>query len=246
VAYLTGVLSQGVLDPPVARIFGIGDIFLAIRQNRRRHYSGFPEGIVFEWKEGARITPSAYRSLSQGSRIRLREIAKRLPADGGLGDFLDEQMGTPQVLRSERALLHGVLPKDALAWQDEQQAVWMMNEYVIDEIPMLATRLLGTEPELYTAQDRLESEAELRESLLPPLIALLVIVAATLPAIWIAPIVILGFGLIYLVHRQARASQQARNDLLVDAWFLERVEAPTFERLFNAAGIKRTTRAKAD
>lgn len=106
------------------------------------------------------------------------------------------------------------------------------------ELPYVASRMIGKEPELFAAQDRLESEAEFRAAIVPPLFGLTVVVAIEASSPWWAVVAALGFLLAILVARSSFVSRRARNDLLIDSWFQGRVESPMWERLFTAAGLQ--------
>jgi hypothetical protein len=104
------------------------------------------------------------------------------------------------------------------------------------ELDLVLVRLMGREPELHSAADRLRSEGELRQALVLP-VATLGVVLAVLGTV-AAPIVVVvaSAGVAALVAQAERRRTEA-NELLADALSLERVHAPTLERFLRLNGI---------
>jgi hypothetical protein len=100
---------------------------------------------------------------------------------------------------------------------------------VISELDLIRTRLLGKEPELFSAVDRISSESELRFAILPPLVALIGVLAVQSTPLWLA-----GLLLVWLLLRDGARRRRAASDLLIDAIYLERVKPPAVDMLIRA------------
>ena len=105
------------------------------------------------------------------------------------------------------------------------------RQILTQDLRPMRTRLLGKEPELFSEIDRLHSEAEFRLALAPALGALALALALRQPH-W--PAVIPVFSLIVLGMSGWIRDRRA-NDALLDALVLERVNAPTRERMAESA-----------
>jgi hypothetical protein len=103
-------------------------------------------------------------------------------------------------------------------------------EKVIQDLDLVATRLIGQESDLFAAIDRLRAEAEFRLSIVVPFGAIAILFGAQLHPFWYLmsaiPVVLLIDG-----TRRERAAR----DLVIDALFLQRVEAPALERFQQSA-----------
>jgi hypothetical protein len=100
---------------------------------------------------------------------------------------------------------------------------------VIADLDLVATRLLGNEPELFSAVDRLRSEAEFRRAIVVPMAALAILLWLGWHEVWLLGL-IPALVLLYDGSRRDRAGR----DLLVDALRLERVQAPAIEKFQRA------------
>jgi len=104
----------------------------------------------------------------------------------------------------------------------------LIARYVLTETDLMRARLIGKDTEqLFSVVDRLRSEAEFRTALAPALVALAAVLAwrATW---WSAAIVTLSAVLLFW---QGRQRMRASNDTLLEALRIDRVQAPTIERL---------------
>jgi hypothetical protein len=135
-------------------------------------------------------------------------------------------------------ITYGSAYRSGSGWSDDPtdaDSIDALGLSVMRELPDVASRMIGKQPELFAAQDRLESEAEFREAIIPPLTGLAAVVVTEIPVIWIAPVLAGGLILGLLVFRRSSASRRTRNNLLIDAWYQGRVMAPTWEKLAKAA-----------
>ena len=113
-------------------------------------------------------------------------------------------------------------------WSKDESRRWEdhLVASIVSELRLVEKRLIGKENELYGEADRLRGEAEFREAIIPPLAALVVVAAVEQTWFWVA-----GFIPIGALYWQAARRTQARYEVLVDALAVDRVEAPTLERL---------------
>jgi hypothetical protein len=102
---------------------------------------------------------------------------------------------------------------------------WSYAE-LVTELRLIEQRLIGNETELYAEADRLRSEAEFRAAVTPPLALLALLFAGRSSLLWL-----LGMPIIAALYAQGQLRLRDRNDLLVQAVALGRVEAPALERL---------------
>jgi hypothetical protein len=101
-----------------------------------------------------------------------------------------------------------------------------MEQRVTDELDLVRTRLLSSEPELYGAVDRMRAEAEFRFAVVPPLLALLAVLVTEQSAWWLWGLLVAG-----VLWRQARSRLRDAGDMLIDALRVGPVDAPTLERV---------------
>lgn len=100
---------------------------------------------------------------------------------------------------------------------------------VIADLELVATRLLGNEPDLFSAVDRLRSEAEFRRAIVVPMAALTILLTLGWHELWLLGLI----PALVLFYDGSRRDRAAR-DLLVDALRLERVHAPAIEKFQRA------------
>ena len=94
------------------------------------------------------------------------------------------------------------------------------------ELNLVLTRLLGEQPDLYSAVDRIRAEAELRQAI--SLSSAVLAAALAFRGHWLLALAVAV--LVICLPPQAARRLRESNDLLVQALWLERVEAPTLER----------------
>jgi hypothetical protein len=174
-------------------------------------------GVADRWLDRPFTSSRARRSIELVVDERLREFVAEIGFDR-LQDLLQEQ------LRGEFALEGGD--------RNTQfgQLIRALEERIVRELDLVATRLIGSQVELYSTIDRLRAEAELRFAIAPPLLALSVFLGVTEHAAWLTAmlaVAVLGWQ---GVRRRTRA-----NDVIADALLLGPVEAPILERLRRAS-----------
>jgi hypothetical protein len=98
---------------------------------------------------------------------------------------------------------------------------------VLGEIDLMRARLLGKESELFSAIDRLRSEAEFRLALAPALLG--VVAALAWRATWWSAVIAAVSALVLAL--QGRQRMRNSNDTLLEALRIGRAHAPTLDRL---------------
>jgi hypothetical protein len=120
--------------------------------------------------------------------------------------------------------------------QDPQRLSDRLVTAVVNDLPRVTSaRLLGRDPDLYSAIDRDRAEVDFRLGLIPPVLGLTVAFVVRLGTK--AGLATLLFGLLLVVGLLWDALKQQRNanDLLAEALADGRVKAPSLERLENSA-----------
>jgi len=101
-------------------------------------------------------------------------------------------------------------------------------EELLEDLDLAKTRLLEEHKEVFSVSDRLNSEADLRFAVIPPLVLLAGVIADRSDIWWLFPALLVP---ILLLGLQARARKRSGGDVLADALSLRLVEAPASEDL---------------
>lgn len=146
-------------------------------------------------------------------------------------EILDKMKGTPLSAGSldDLEYVGSRLTRLQESSEDSWEAGALVRR-VIGDLDLVATRLIGNDPDLYSAVDRLRAEAEFRLAIVGPMIGLSLLLAQGWHGLWsvlVAPAVIL------LLDGKRR--DRSAMDLLADALFLGRVEAPALEKFERSA-----------
>jgi hypothetical protein len=99
-------------------------------------------------------------------------------------------------------------------------------EELLEDLDLVKTRLLEHHKEVFSVSDRLNSEADLRFAVIPPMVLLAGVIAYRAEAWWLFPVLLVP---IFLLGIQARARKRKGGDVLADALSLRLVEAPASE-----------------
>lgn len=242
-AYLLGALSESLF----ARVFRGVERLLAARLHKKLFLLGETE---FD------LIPETLLAVSDRGARALETLAARVldelkPSDealhGEVESFRRYRDLNPPLARARETLTPGDEPKHRVGG-----TVWVpgstdeMGERslrltalvgaLLGDLQLVETRLIGELSELYSAADRLRAEAEFREAVIPPLAALVALVAFET-----SPTGVVALVPLVLLYWQGVRRRQARNDLLADALLLGRVEAPTIERLRLRSEAERRT-----
>jgi hypothetical protein len=115
---------------------------------------------------------------------------------------------------------------------NEAIARLILEESLLDELledlDLVKTRLLEEHKEVFSVSDRLNSEADLRFAVIPPLILLSGVIANRTETWWLFPVLLVP---VCLLGFQAWARKRSGGDVLADALSLRLVEAPASEDL---------------
>jgi hypothetical protein len=128
----------------------------------------------------------------------------------------------------------------------EEEQEWTLFRTLVGDLDVVTTtRLLGRDPDLYSAIDRGRAEAEFRLAIIPPLLVLGSVAGAE-----IGGLAGVGFGAVAAavavgLHWDAARHQREANALLVDALADGRVKSPSLER-FEARVLEGATRSRLD
>lgn len=198
-AYLIGALVDG----------GLQALRLRLVRNRTIGGTAGPD-------DGPSV--KAMWSLEQLGEQHVEQAAQRLAkADLELADLPEGLFGDAE---------------EHMVDEDDRTADRLSGELqrsIMEELPLVATRLMSESPELSSAADRLRAEAELRFAVG---LSLPILLAAA--AFRLSPWCLFGLLVTPPLLSQAHRRSQAANDVLVDALFLRKVEAPAVERLSRA------------
>jgi hypothetical protein len=102
---------------------------------------------------------------------------------------------------------------------------------IVDELDLLRTRLLSTDPALYSEVDRVNGEADLRLAVIVPLAA--VAIAACFQTVDVEVAIPLILPIVLVAEAlwvQGLITRRVANDKLLDALFLRRIQSPVIER----------------
>jgi hypothetical protein len=102
----------------------------------------------------------------------------------------------------------------------------LFHEALLEDLDLVKTRLLENHKEVFSVSDRLNSEADLRFAVIPPMVLLAGVIAHEAGKPWLftaflVPLVLLGI--------QAWVRKRKGGDVLADALSLRLVEAPAAE-----------------
>ena len=116
---------------------------------------------------------------------------------------------------------------------EESLAYFLTQEVagqVAEEMPLVATRLLGKETDLFHEFDRQRGESNFRLVIIPPLLLLVIVLALKVNVALL--LLLVSVPLFY--WQGVRFRQQA-SDVLIDSLVVGRVEAPAIEKLERAS-----------
>jgi hypothetical protein len=225
-AYLVGVLSEGLSTAALRRY----PSRVSIPGARALH------GFVYE-----KIRLLEHDATRAGAALEYHPLYKEMKRHLGLeetGD--DETVSLRDVKNISWAKIYSASPlREGLGVRrlgrssDDSCSVrqLVLNQLiddtalrVTDEFDLIALRLVGREPDLFSQYDRLRSEGEFRVAIVPPLAALITVIAFQTSMLWLGCLLVL---LLFLV--QGTSSYHRGAALLVDALVIGRVKAPSIE-----------------
>lgn len=95
----------------------------------------------------------------------------------------------------------------------------------IRELRLPATLLVGERPELFAEVDRMRAEGELRLAVVPPLTALIILLAILHSVVWLVGLVAVALLLIQGIRREEDSRK-----IIADAITFGRIESPSIKR----------------
>jgi hypothetical protein len=218
----------------VAYLLGsaVEDVLRGIREQwrTRRAYA------FTEWGERPRHNASlqAVVSLEMLASERVREAQGKLAAGG------DDLSALPDALIRPEAQHQFQPQRPRQYWTDEEedratQLTDALRQKTLRELGLVRFRLMGDEPELYGEIDRARAEAELRVAIALPLVVIGAVLGIRTSPWWAGLGIGVGLGVLAgLLLWQAREREQKANDRLVDAVFINKVQAPVLDQLGRA------------
>jgi hypothetical protein len=107
----------------------------------------------------------------------------------------------------------------------------LLAAQIASESELTQRRLLGAEPEWFAEVDRFEAEAELREAIALPLLALGIVCAVRIPDARVAAAIFLGtLAFTLMLLAQGNRRRKRANETLAEAVIVDRVKATALER----------------
>lgn len=183
---------------------------------RRRIMRDYVMGSIASPDDGPSI--KAVASLEIIGDEQIEEVRRRLgEAELDVSDLPDELFGDAET--------HFVDEADRSPERLGQE----LERSIMEELPLIATRLITESPELFATVDRLRAEAQLRFAVGLSLPVVLVAATFRSSAWWLLGLLLTAPLLLQAHHRSKEA-----NDVLIDAVLIGKVEPPAVERLRRA------------
>lgn len=124
----------------------------------------------------------------------------------------------------------GLEDRDRAPGDDKTDVATRVTKTVFEGLDRAKLALLTTEPLLHTEIDRLEAESDIRLAIMPPLLALIAVLALRENASCLA-----GLPIVAMLWHQGVQRRKQRGDLLVEALAIEPAQAPYLRKLEAAA-----------
>jgi hypothetical protein len=255
-AYILGSLSLALFAPLLRRLFNT-----AVSKETPR-WSAFTPHAARAVRKMAEQAHESLQSHLALSETRVSEVLDNLP-DVFSSQFtpMRKNASLPRFLRSlqselassgARFLARWTAPRGRLGSRsifderDPERLIDRLIQAIVEDLPRVMTsRLLGRDPDLYSAIDRDRAEVDFRLGLIPPALALSFALASRLKPEAAFVSVALGAILVIGLHWDALKQQRDANDLLVEALADGRVKAPSIEGVETKA-IEISQRSAAD
>lgn len=198
---------------------------------------------------GSPTGPLAKQLLTAHAQSAYAEAvaARRTSSGGDPEDATDEALRlVGEAVREDRLSLWqwltswAVRPDDLYTMEEiravdgpERQVLRLANQ-TNEELDLVLTRLLGAQPALYSAVDRLRSEVELRQAVATS--GFVLGLGLLINGQWLAGVATMIVAA--FLPFQAGRRQRDANNLLAQALWLRRVDSPTLERFRANAGLE--------
>lgn len=229
-ALIVGILAEGTYDLLLRYV-----IRRALPTDPVRGFLGWRDLLRRLASAGSRLrsgpTKGGLRSLTLAATEAVREAERKL--DRSASDLRDLVLllgfvrGRSDRMLSdeERARARAELDQIATDRVRDSLRAWLVIR-IIDQLDLLARRLVSEDPALFSVYDRLRSEAQFRTAITPPLFA----ITLSSALIWTGWAALALVALPILVTQAIRKGDQA-SDLLIDAMLIGKATAPAFEQL---------------
>jgi hypothetical protein len=240
-AYLIGSLSITLLEPPIRRQFvrppwfaeSLGPLVPLSAQG----VAALTTLVRRTWDR--MVTTLALTGVSPDDVLELEGIPDSAPDPSTMSTLaVQAPRKTPLP-----GLVNRLLPRrfeirfasirisfDPSAMLDPRQ-VQLVRTVVGEFDQILRTRLLGRDPDLFSAVDRHRAEVEFRVALIPPLLVLALALASAVEVVFIPVVVFAGVLACLGLFWDARERERNANDTLAGALADARVLSPTLEAL---------------
>ena len=234
-AYLVGSVSVAVFSGAIKSRFPV-----VIARRQRRFNTLTPSAVEALYRiaadtrhdiEELRVLPAkSVIELVKGRRGNSGNSTQHGPIlRQRIAVVLQMLFSTPRstVRRWREAIRHAAAPPPEAEVEQE------LAELAVSELDVVTTaRLLGKDPDLYSAIDRHRAEVEFRVAVMPPLLALFVAVATRVDSLTgRVTLVVAGTIAVTGLCWDALKQRRQANGLLIDAASDGRVRFPSLERL---------------
>jgi hypothetical protein len=260
-AYLVGALSEGVWEAPLSVVMSGWSRFASAARRpldrllKRRRSAWLemegPHEARLEWEESQLTSRfESPRLSSRGSRSIVSLVKNVLRQAKRAAGWATREVPLLDVLAEADFRSHERRLQPDISWAkkpdpetnelDELFLVGVLAFQVVDELDLIESRLMTEAPALFNSADRLRAESEFRLAVIPPLVALALVLAFQDGAAWL-----IGVLPLVIFFQQAVRRLQRSGDRLADALLGEKVKAPVLERLEVAAKEAADKRAKS-
>jgi len=250
-AYLVGSLSVAISSDAIKSTFPVH-----ITRERRRAFNTLSPAALHALYQTAAQKREDIEAVGELSSLHVEETLIREVA------ALDAMTQVPirRLLRRAANLLDSLLPRrrvdelrreimrHAPASSVDERVDRLLVRRIVSELDAVSTvRLLGKEPDLYSAIDRHRAEVEFRVAVTPPLLALFVVVATRADgAVASLVLMIAGISSAAGLYWDALKQQRQSRSLLIDAASYGRVQFLALEDLTRrVAGVGQMSRSAA-
>lgn len=243
VAYLIGSLSLALGTTPLRKLAP-----QTLNPERAGFWNAIPSGSLSGLMQVARETRERLEDLLSLSDTSLEAELKRWSEPGirlHRQTLWDRVTAFIRLRRRPHKPTRLTSNSPAPAPPEEEQEQILFRALVVDLDVVTTTRLLGKDPDLYSAIDRSRAEGEFRLAIIPPLVMLGILVAVRLGGLVGGVVAVVAVGFAVGLHWDSVRHQREANALLVDALADGRVKSPSLER-FEARALERATRSRVD
>ena len=251
IAYLVGSLSVAISSDAIKASFPVH-----ITRKRRRPFNTLSPAALGALYRAAAQAREDIEAVGEFTTLQVEEALMRHVADlDGLTqvpirrlrrrvvNLLDRLFPRRRVDKRRREIMRHESDPSI-----EERVDHLVVRLVVSELDAVSTvRLLGKEPDLYSAIDRHRAEVEFRVAVMPPLLALFLVVATRADG-GVARLVPVIVGVVSVagLYWDALKQQRQSRSLLIDAASYGRVQFLALEQLTRmVAGVEQMSRRAA-